>query len=435
MGHLIRSLGLVSLLVISGFAISDASARVLLKGASPTLSEETSEACRLPLRTATLSVSQWQNDIRAMMHGIEQFHKSPFHFTPKAQLEQAAADLEAQVSRLSPQAIPVRMSQIVALVGDGHTRLMEPPHPLYPLRVYWFGDDLRVTSTTHEDKNLLGGRIKRIGLYDEPEVLHRVRSLVSRDENHWLVMNRTPSLLIDATVLWSLGISTRPDRITIEVEHEGKNLKRSLYAISIAIADGRWIQPFSAAPLYLAHQKDDFWFETLPNTNTVYVIFNHYNGFARHAQELLKYIGDTHPNRLIIDMRENGGGNFALPRAYLLPFIKDNRKINRKGHLYIITGRKTFSAGMSNAADFKNDTNSILVGEPVGERPNSYQENHEFCLPNSHLHLTVSTRYYKFVKGNPEALFPDKRIDISWSDYKRGSDPVLTWILRQTVSE
>jgi hypothetical protein len=90
---------------------------------------------------------------------------------------------------------------------------------------------------------------------------------------------------------------------------------------------------------------------------------------------------------------------------------------------------------MTNATDFRKETNSILVGEPAGERPNSYQENGTFCLPNSHLHITVSTEYYRNVAGDPEALFPDKRIDISWSDYESGKDPVLSWILQQPVDE
>jgi hypothetical protein len=406
-----------------------------LPAPNPTAPGSSSQTCQLPLETKSLSSFQWQADIRAMVDGIERLHISPFHYTTRAKLEQAAAELEARVPHLPPEAVPVRMKQIVALVGDGHTRLVAPPHPTYPLQLYWFDDDLRIVSTLGDDKDLLGGRVKRIGRYDVQEVMRRVSALVSQDENRWLMMNRTPPLLVDATVLWAMGIASEHDQVAIEVERGGKVLKKSLYATSDKIDDSRWLRPFSVAPLYLAHQNDDFWFETVPDTKTIYVIFNHYAHFAGHAQDLLKDIDAIHPDRLIIDMRENGGGNFSLPREYLLPFIKASRTLNRKGHLYIIIGRKTFSAGMSNAADFRNDTNSILVGEPAGERPNSYQENGEFCLPNSHLHVTVSTKHYKFANADPEALLPDERIDIGWSDYEGGNDPVLSWILRQPVSK
>jgi len=398
---------------------------------SPAVPGSSPPTCHLPPRTAGLSAAQWQEDVRAMIAGIERLHISPFHHTPKATLEQAAARLEAQIPQLPPEAIPVRMKQIVALVGDGHTRLVAPPQPIYPLQVYWFGNDLRIVSTLGDDQDLLGGRVKRIGRFDTQEAMRRVSSLVSQDENRWLLMNRTPPLLVDATVLWALGIASRPDQVSIEAELEGKDIEKVLRARSEEIDAARWLHPFAVAPLYLAHQNDDFWFETLPGEKTIYVIFNRYADFARHAHELLQDIDTVHPDRLIIDMRENGGGNFSLPRQYLLPFLKANHTLNRKGHLYIIVGRKTFSAAMSNAADFKNDTHAILVGEPVGERPNSYQENAEFCLPSSHLHVTVSTQHYEFAPGDPQALFPDKEIEIKWSDYKAGKDPVLTWILQQ----
>lgn len=402
--------------------------------AGPRVPGSDSQTCRLPLQTTGLNAYQWEADVSAMIAGIERLHINPYHYTPKAKLDQAAVRLKAQIPALPPEAIPVRMKQIAGLVGDGHTVIVAPPHPTYPLQVYWFDDELRIVSTLRDDKELLGGRITRIGRYDVQEAMRRVSSLVSQDENRWLMMNRTPPLLVDATVLWTLGIASAPDQVTIQVDQEGKDIEKMLRATSGEIGDEHWLHPYSIAPLYLARQNGDFWFETIPGTKTIYVIFNSYKDFAHHAHDLLKDIDAVHPDRLIIDMRENSGGNFSLPREYLLPFIKANHTLNRRGRLYVIVGRKTFSAGMSNSADFKNDTNSILVGEPVGERPNSYQENGEFCLPNSHLHVRVSTKHYKFANGDPTALFPDKEIDIKWSDYKAGKDPVLSWILQQPLS-
>ena len=38
---------------------------------------------------------------------------------------------------------------------------------------------------------------------------------------------------------------------------------------------------------------------------------------------------------------------------------------------------------------------ATLVGETMGERPNSYSENDEMVLPNSKLELSYSTRFYQ----------------------------------------
>lgn len=149
--------------------------------------QDSSASCAMPLQL-TINALQWRADIRAMMNIIERNHKNPYHYASKANLEKAATALEIQVSGLSPEAIPVRMAQIVALVGDGHTRLVEPPHPTYPIRVYWFGKYLRITSATPDYAALVGGKLERVGAYDVAAVRARLRSLIPQDENMWLEM-------------------------------------------------------------------------------------------------------------------------------------------------------------------------------------------------------------------------------------------------------
>ena len=95
----------------------------------------------------------------------------------------------------------------------------------------------------------------------------------------------------------------------------------------------------------------------------------------------------------------------------------------------MLIGADTFSAAMSNAAQFRTMTNAILVGQTVGERPNSYQEPRQFSLPNSHLVVRYSTRYYKFVDKGDNVVAPDKEIIPTWEDCKSGRDAVLEWVL------
>jgi len=142
-------------------------------------------------------------------------------------------------------------------------------------------------------------------------------------------MNRSPAPLTDATILFILGIALDPNHVNVQIAREdGTELTKSLTAFPEGTHDIHWIQPFSTPPLYPAHQDEALWFTTLPGTTSTYVLFDKYPGFEQNAQKLLKYIEDTHPDRLIIDMRQNGGGNFDLPREFLVPFIKNNAVIN-----------------------------------------------------------------------------------------------------------
>jgi hypothetical protein len=125
------------------------------------------------------------------------------------------------------------------------------------------------------------------------------------------------------------------------------------------------------------------------------------------------------------------GGDFLEGRKHVIRPVKQRAALNQKGRLFVIVGRRTYSAALANAVDFRKDTNAILVGEPIGERPNSYSENDELTLPNSRLVVSYSTRYYKFVDEDVPAVLPDVRIDPSWPDWRAGRDPVMDWILRQ----
>ncbi|HEV8058390.1 MAG TPA: hypothetical protein VGP68_00835, partial [Gemmataceae bacterium] len=104
--------------------------------------------------------------------------------------------------------------------------------------------------------------------------------------------------------------------------------------------------------------------------------------------------------------------------------------INAKGRLFVLIGPHTFSAAMSNSAHFRLRTTAILVGEAIGERPNSYQEVRQMTLPNSRLIVRYSTRYYKFVESGENVIRPDQEIIPSWAEYKAGRDPVLEWVLK-----
>jgi hypothetical protein len=184
-------------------------------------------------------------------------------------------------------------------------------------------------------------------------------------------------------------------------------------------------------PLYRQRPDERFWFQELPESQTIYVNFRGYDALGDNSRKLFDLIDEKPPKRLVIDMRQNGGGDFFVGRKHLIEPIKKRAAINQKGRLFVIVGRHTYSAALANAVDFRKETNAILVGEPIGERPNSYSENDEMTLPNSRLVLSYSTKYYQFVDEDVPAVMPDQRIDPDWETFKAGRDPVMDWILAQ----
>ncbi len=97
------------------------------------------------------------------------------------------------------------------------------------------------------------------------------------------------------------------------------------------------------------------------------------------CKELFEYIDGHDIERVIIDLRFNGGGNSMVLEPVILGLTL-REKINRKGHLFVLIGPRTFSSAMMNAWQLKTRTAALLVGRPTGQKPNSFGEMRNFKL-------------------------------------------------------
>ncbi|HEY6401570.1 MAG TPA: S41 family peptidase, partial [Blastocatellia bacterium] len=150
--------------------------------------------------------------------------------------------------------------------------------------------------------------------------------------------------------------------------------------------------------------------------------------FNRFAADLLKFMDQNPVERVVIDLRLNGGGNSAIFDP-LIKALSRRRHVSKQrgqqGKLFVLIGRRTFSSALLNAVELKEETKPILVGEPAGQRPNFYGEVETMRLPYSRLRVHYSTRFFKTMDGDPPALAPDIEVEPSSSDYMSGRDPVL----------
>jgi len=376
-----------------------------------------------------LSEKEWREDLHYLATELPKRHKNAFHHTTREQFERKVANLDAAIPSLQTDQIIVGMLEITAMVGDAHTYVHLPrSFHRYPLSLYWFGNELRVTRTTAPYQRALGARVARISEMNIRDVSTRIRRVISQAETEWFVLRDSPDYIAIPEVLYSLSIVPNIASAPFTfVDDQGKQFTLNIEAVPRG-AKLDWLSLPTKLPLYQQRPDEQFWFTYLPDAKTVYVSFRGYNSLHENAERLFSFIDQHQTERLVIDMRENGGGDFTLVREHLLPGLKQRSAINRTGHLFVVIGRDTFSAAMSNATDFRKDTKAILVGEPIGERPNSYQENRQLVLPNSLLTVSYSTEYYKFLDGVSEVT-PDKRINPNWFSYRLGRDPVMEWIL------
>jgi hypothetical protein len=381
---------------------------------------------------ARVTKEQWRADLRFLASELPARHANAFHHTPQDRFNAEVADLDRRIDGLNGDEIYIGLDRIANLVGDGHT-FVEFPDDIarLPVQIKQFGDEFRVTAVAPGVEKALGARVLRI--QDTPIARARelLLTLTPQDETPFLAQARVERFLTLGIVLHGYGIISDRRVATLALADEAG---REFIVEARATAPNeeiKWVPVFKEPPLFRQRPDETCWYTYLPEARTVYCAFRGYNGLGKHSAGLFKLVSEQHPTKLVIDMRENGGGDYTVGLRYLVRPIRELPSINQKGHLYVLIGPQTFSAAMSNAAHFRAQTAALLVGQPIGEKPNSYQESRRTKLPNSQLTLCYSVRFYRFVEGGENLIRPDREIIPSWAEFKDCRDPVLEWVLKQ----
>jgi hypothetical protein len=106
--------------------------------------------------------------------------------------------------------------------------------------------------------------------------------------------------------------------------------------------------------------------------------------------------------------------------------------VNRRGKLFVLLGRATFSAAGNFVADVDRATRATFVGEPSGGSPNQWGDSQSLALARSGLTAHVATSYQQFAAANDRRLAtaPDLLVEPVAADFFAGRDPVLERALR-----
>jgi hypothetical protein len=383
--------------------------------------------------TLALAPAQWREDLAFFAREIVARHGNAFHSIAQPRFDSLVAALDRRLDSLNGDQMYVELDRLANLIGDGHTFIAMPSDtPRFPFAARRFGTEYRVIAVARGTERILGAQLLKVQDTPTPLAIQRLWSLTPGEENPSLRQARAEGFLSMGMMLHGLGLTPVRDTVTLTLADDtGQEFRFIVHAVPTnTSATLPWKDVFIATPLYAQNPRQHFWYQYLPDARTVYCSFRGYDSLPSRAAELLTLLGRVRPEKLVIDMRQNGGGDYTLGLRYLIEPVSRLSYLNRRGRLFVAIGRNTFSAGMANAAQFRTRTAAILVGETIGEKPNGFQEPREMQLPNSHLIVRYSTRYYRFVDDGPNAVQPDYRVAPKWSEYRAGQDPLLEWVLR-----
>jgi tetratricopeptide (TPR) repeat protein len=331
---------------------------------------------------------------------------------------------------------------------------------IFPVRMHEFSDGIFITGITEKYALYVGKKVIQIGQLSAEDAFSRAGTLAFAD-NEFYKKEQEPLIAITCKLAYGLGITERVDKLSLIVEtSEGLRDEIQLPAITPpgtnnmlrGLDIGPEGIPFASAltgtdrelPLYLKHLdgNHNYWFEHDKKHKAIYMQFNlvinqQDETFVEFYRRMFNYYDDNAKNIdiYILDLRFNNGGNGPI----VLPFINEIIKrdnINRLGHLYILIGRRSFSATVLLVAEMMLHTQALLVGEPTGAAQDMFSDYVNLgTLPNCGATLFVSSEYINIAWPASENYMipPHHPAPFSSMEFFSGKDPALEAIFANKV--
>ncbi len=394
-----------------------------------------------------ISSAQWQEDLRFIQNTIHKEYSFLFVKTTKEVFDIEVEKLYKDIPNLQEHEVIVGFSRIISLFKYGHTYVSFHQKPFdfsqLPFNLYQFNDGIYIQGTHKNYPKALGAKVIAVEGKPISEVLKAIEPTVEVENSQYFkaygINNiRYPEILHAQKITKSLQ-----NKVTLTLEKNGKVFSQSFTALKkgervpthrgFVHQNENWLDARnqSTTPLYLQHLDKVYFSEYLAKEKTMYVRHSRIKDEAEESTKdfyarIFNEIETNNAEKLIIDLRLNGGGNNYLNKDVIKGLIKAE-KINKIGKLFVIIGKRTFSACQNLVNEIDNYTNVIFVGEPTAENINFWGDNRPETLPNSALKISLSYLWWqdKPALENADWIAPSIPVTMSFDEYASNQDPIL----------
>ena len=393
-----------------------------------------------------ITSSQWQEDLRFLQNTVHKDYPFLFKKTTATKFDSAVEEFYTAIPQMQDHEVLVGFTKIIGMFKYGHTRISfsegPVPYQQLPLYTHNYKDGVYIHGAHKTYEALVGAKILEVEGKPIAEVLEAIYPVVPV-ENEQFFKAYGGIYLVIPEVLHAQGITeTLKNKITFKLEKEGKTFttvvtagepKHGHLAYGEVKPDSDWVgaRDQSESPYYLKNLEKIYYFEYLPNEKAVYVRHSQIQdepseNIPTFYKRLFEFIDNNEVEKLVLDVRLNGGGNNYKNKPIVTGII-EHKKINQIGKFFVIIGRRTFSACQNLVNELDNYTNAIFVGEPTGENINFYGDNRRVELPNSKLPVYLSFAWWqdKPQWENADYTVPHLAVEPTFAEYSANEDPVL----------
>jgi hypothetical protein len=395
-------------------------------------------------------MSAWRGDVKLIAERLPAIHPDAFYRMPKASWDSAVAALDSRLPSMTRNQAIAGLMQLVARVSDGHTAI-NPMYDgamrlhAYPFELYQFDDGLFVKSAAPKYASIVGAKVLRFGKVSADSAIAAAITTIGH-ENDWFAREHAPGRLIFGEVIDGLGLVEDASRLTLTIEKAGRAQTVTLDSLVVFTPAGHnpnsgmsregWVDMRgSATALWSKNQTMPYWWEFVPADGTLYVSYRGVISMDNPTNQqfwrgVFSAVDTLAVNRMVIDLRENQGGNSFYNRQVVRGIIA-RPKIDQQGKLFVIMSGRTFSAAMNLVQDLEAWTNVTFVGAPTGNATVFFGDHTQVVLPASGLTVNVSTLPWYPTDPRDRRNFIAPRIytPMTSADYRSNVDPSMRAVL------
>ncbi len=386
-------------------------------------------------------VEGWTYDLWYLNRELRRIHYKFDCQHSAAEWDQQVKTIKQNIPHWPDEKVQMEMKKLTAMAGDGHTSLAvfgQTPAYYAPIKFDECFDGPMVTGAMTGYEKWFGWRLKSLGGLPYESFKRRFAEYISKD-NAMGTIKMIPRFATNSSFLFGANLIHDKKFIDLELENSTNG---DVVSLKLPCAPGTpdYKSPIKdlSAVRSLKNRSKFYWYEVIPNTKTIYF---QYNSILVDPQEsvdafttrLGDYIANNDVDRLIIDLRLNGGGNNQTYRGLLRMLIRS--RVNEFARLYVIVGRNTFSAAQCFATEVERDTDAIFVGEPSGSRPNFVGETIQFELPYSKVRGSISDLYWQKGQAFDNRMWISPQIPAlnTYAEFAAGEDVAIDAILARPV--
>lgn len=400
----------------------------------------------------------WIADINYLKEQYIEKHKDPFYYCSEEEFCWKIDRLVSNVASLSDNDIYFELAEIIAGMGDSHTRLV-PPEYLYesafPINVRFFGEKLYLYSYCEGYEQFEPYLLQEIVAVNGVDLAYLIRKAesVSSPTNSWLSKEDFWQLyMIPAFLDWAGCCNDGEYSFQIlneNMEIESVSVPTISYedfraSTSVRLEGALRTPKFENSVQYFDGENGGFICVSLSNIDSE---DKSYQNTFEKANELM----ETYPDckKLVFDLRPLPGGY----GKFLSDFREDvsSLKANAEAisQTYVLTGGYTGSLAIECVSILKKELNAVTVGEPTRNFSTFFAYSavaKPVVLPCSGITVNIADMWNKGTAIAEEQydengklyiwenkILPDVFISQDVDDIRQGDDSIFLWVLRQPV--